>query len=626
MSRLDEKLAQQARISRTATSLQLSMPKLKRPFAPLLGCMLFQVARVLKLLGQTRTAGAAYLRSGELGFRPHVSFLRAAIRAEEIRIPGFVTTRNSIEHRSQPDFATSSLRYRQSLDARPTAQAAFRLGVALRACGDISGATSAFEHAVALSPENAKYWYELGKSKYSLGMARTGFTAEEIAECECAFRQALLLSPLMSAAEVALIRLLIRAAAWEKINDLLRPKIFLPEAVKPDNCKEQKNWHKPRTLTASNHVETLLKLFNPQKMPPRSVVQSVLQSGTWRMVTEMPREAWLPLHWRMLSMGWFTEAYMAKDLHAELIATGRKKRYGLPRQHLTELQGLVYLGQSEEALSRLKSMRAASNMSLADSALWHRLYRDINLNLGDISPASVGNWPRERRIDTSGNGMGNQRIFADLISGARIAIVGPSETGLRMGREIDDADVVIRTHLLDFETVPISNFGSRTDIVYPALTRSVHGQHLYSQALRSKELKMLVLRPGHYNFARAQAFSESEFRYNRNEYIGSFYAAQFGIQRIIHDVLKFSPAKVTIFGTTLFIPFRNLYFKQYNDDTFARRASSNFVPPLHGFAHDYLADFVFTKLLIGAGLIDADDALMSIVDMTTTEYLATLDR
>jgi hypothetical protein len=213
--------------------------------------------------------------------------------------------------------------------------------------------------------------------------------------------------------------------------------------------------------------------------------------------------------------------------------------------------------------------------------------------------------------------------FRQLIYNRNIAIVGPVSTGLSNGDEIDSCDVVVRPNFLPGSATPevTATAGARTDVSYfnGVASKMLTGE--IQQAVEQRALRLVVLRPFNYSVGRQLIVSPGDLRYNPNESNAALRARSFGIQRIVHDVLKYRPKSIKLFNIDFFTGPSN-YKRGYTAGQLLVDVDPYFV----GSGHDYRSDFLFTKNLWERSLISGDLLVEELLQLSPDSYVAKLDQ
>lgn len=204
--------------------------------------------------------------------------------------------------------------------------------------------------------------------------------------------------------------------------------------------------------------------------------------------------------------------------------------------------------------------------------------------------------------------------FARYLEGKSVAIVGPVEVGLENGEEIDGFDVVVRLNYQHSFAYEQRYFGSKTHCsYYLAITEAAQLQatlpdldfvmfEVGEQFLPPSVLARKRLKAWHYLF--------SPFLLDMPN----------SIQQVLMDVLRFSPGKVKVFNSNLYmsLAYAKGYFSkcyQVDELTLSRPLS----------VHDPVSNFLFMQRLFMQGAIETDSVLARVLEMSEIEYIQALN-
>lgn len=257
------------------------------------------------------------------------------------------------------------------------------------------------------------------------------------------------------------------------------------------------------------------------------------------------------------------------------------------------------LGDREyfEFLNAVHAPGGSENMVVqAVSRLYHYeapLYRDIN-------PA-----PKEP-------------VFARLLEGKSVAVVGPIDVGLESGAEIESYDIVVRfNHRKVLRNDP-SHFGTRTNVSYYISSDlpKVKNQTFIDVM---NALDFTVIDEG--SMKKAPWLSEVRspirprlraFQHTINPFL---FGCPNGIQRVIMDMLRFNVKKIKVFNSNLFLDAN--YSGGYRKKVF---------DPFPGFSlHDPVSNLIFLQRAYANGHFEADECLAEVLKLTPRAYVEALD-
>lgn len=499
------------------------------------------------------------------------------------------------------NLAAATAAYERSVELDPTDERVWtRLGDLYEQQGRLDAARDAFAKASELRPEDPRALHRLGRAIYIIGSRRGVFSGDEYDQLERIWSEALRIGPYHSGARQQLVRSSVRAARWE----IASRTAWFPDPPMIPNWMGEFRRSVEEELTPEN----------------RRVIEAALARADDDLMV-VPLEWWFMCHWRLLDARMFSLAFRAKQLMALRVLADRPHAH--PDKNLNQFleiaRALNFLDRHDEAIAHLD---ASPYDHLPPTTRWAmaKTAADIRLLHGEVEPYAAFLALNSQAVDQH-----TETAFRRLLEGRRIAIVGPAQSEGDHGAEIDSHDLIIRTKFTQ-STGPGSDTsaGTRTDISYYALGSVRFLGDEIRRALSRGDLQMAVFRTATYESNTRYLHRPGDLRYPPSEYQGSFRAGQFAIQRILYDVLRYSPASVKIFNINFFLaenPYRDGYLADYTK-TYAERG---LVQPLSAFGHDYRADFVFTQRLFHAGLIEADPSVSALLGLTPEQYLKALD-
>lgn len=310
-------------------------------------------------------------------------------------------------------------------------------------------------------------------------------------------------------------------------------------------------------------------------------------------------------------------------------AVGARVREHMARNRISELRGIplesplwlkhllgahVLLGQYQQAQRRAAAPRLTSRDPKTRVQL-AKLRADVALVTGDPEPLQEHILQRAQQMPLPG-----EQRMRELVAGRRVAVVGPADTGDKLGDLIDSYDLVVRTRYQpEFVAQHRAVMGTRTDIAYYS-GRDLHAMlHEVNSAAEAGALQMVVARPFS---APLIAERPSWLRFARTEFGLYFRGAPLATQRILYDLLQFAPAEIALFNVDFFTG-STPYAADYRD------RSSSFGPysPMNDvvMVHDLLTEFRHTKAFQRTGLITAHGAAGQVLALTDEQYLQLLE-
>ena len=214
-----------------------------------------------------------------------------------------------------------------------------------------------------------------------------------------------------------------------------------------------------------------------------------------------------------------------------------------------------------------------------------------------------------------------EKRFAEYIKNKSVAIVGPVQSGLGLGNEIDSFDVVLRFNYNGLEKFSTTEFGAKTDISFYIVQILVPNKFEKEKVKRMSELDWVIMDTAHKEddicFLGVNADIRPRY-FAAHMFASTFFkGAPSGIQRVLMDILRFDTGKVKVFNTNLFL--ENNYAKAYKSRGKMGADHFNF------FWHDPLSNFTFLKRLKEHNIIDTDSILTTILKMNEHQYIEELE-
>lgn len=447
-----------------------------------------------------------------------------------------------------------------------SAKAWYVLGKAERAAGNLDAAQRAWRQASQLDPFSADIPYALGRLEAARAERQGYFTDENRALHRALMLDALVSDPKHHHARYHLVRVAIRGADWATAMD----------------------------AAATTGVPDALRSLS-DAAPSRTDIAG------WKSEASQayPADLLLVIFWRLHELGAVSDAFDVKDAFAKrLLETTRPG--GL---HATAVRArsLACLGRTEEALGEIRSMRRRRPGG-RDRAVLDKLASDLAYLAGDVG--------LHRRIPSRVRTEA-ERQFDSMIRGRSVIIIGPLANATNV--PLDDFDVVIRTKSLGSNEPE-----KRTDIAYFANTGARLLRDRLGEALGRGHLRMAVLRPTMLDVASADDIDINGVRIAACENAALLEASQYGIPRVVYDVLRYSPARVRVVNADFFANGRAY------DDSYHIDRGLGLREPVTGYGHDLRADHMTAASLMHNGVIEVDEHLAQILDQPTPDYLTRL--
>ena len=244
-----------------------------------------------------------------------------------------------------------------------------------------------------------------------------------------------------------------------------------------------------------------------------------------------------------------------------------------------------------------------------------KLRADVALFSGDPGPLQT--YAAARRAEFQ---VETDERMAELVTGKRVAIVGPAATEEEFGELIESFDVIVRTRARGPITPEdILRSGSRTDIAY------YNGRDLGTMwaeaddAAQSGSLKLAVARPF---YASLVAEKPAWLRFSRSEFGLYFRGTSLGLQRMVYDLLQFAPAEIGLFGADFYVGEQS-YPAGY-------RTHAGFGPhsPLNDIVmvHDLAFERRLMQAFCATGVLNPYGIAEEVLNLADAEYLDRLER
>lgn len=245
------------------------------------------------------------------------------------------------------------------------------------------------------------------------------------------------------------------------------------------------------------------------------------------------------------------------------------------------------------------------SLSSAVAAEVRPFMRGVTLAVGD------GDGYRQKSAAAISDG---ERDYAEYLSGKRVAVVGPADTGRKNGAEIDEYDVVVRFNHFDGAKYQPDKFGTKTDVSYytdPAFKKVVLNTGSKLQDLSfacvqrldtlTEEQISSVIAPVRGQYRRSNA---AFFKSHANAF-----------QRLLFDIARFDVKEIKAFNMDMWVTAHD---KNY----MARRTK---LDPHMFIHHDLIANLIFTKRAVAGGVILVDDVLARVLLMQPRDYILRLE-
>lgn len=279
-----------------------------------------------------------------------------------------------------------------------------------------------------------------------------------------------------------------------------------------------------------------------------------------------------------------------------------------------QLKALVYTGQPEVAAELAGIQRRRWEDPLAVRRI-EKMRADALLLAGH--PEAYWEYSEAVRAE---HPLPGERGMAELVTGRRVAVVGPADTGDRLGELIDSYDVVVRPRFQpQFLTAHTETMGSRTDLAYYSGFDMDQFLHDAEAAVDRGELQLVNARP--FTYATHAPLGHPWLRFYRHDYSLCPAGGQLGVQRMAYDLMQFRPAEIAVFNADLYTGSRMFTAGWRPQDSFGPGSHINDIVA----AHDIRFDFTFTQALRSAGVLTAHGRTREVLDLSLPEYLQAVE-
>ncbi|MGQ2907579.1 MAG: hypothetical protein ACT6QU_06435 [Aliihoeflea sp.] len=202
--------------------------------------------------------------------------------------------------------------------------------------------------------------------------------------------------------------------------------------------------------------------------------------------------------------------------------------------------------------------------------------------------------------------------FCRLVAGRSIAIVAPGNTGIAHGAEIDAFDLVVRTNFRAHETISAHAplIGTRTDVTYFNGNFEPENREEILTSLRERPLSFAVMR---FDDPEALALYRAILPVRVGTIFNPYYRMNaYAVPKIVHDLSRFGPARIKIFNADFFLGDAPHYSGYLNYDI---KLVQSFL------GHDVLRNFRLVQKWFRAGIVEADDVLTAILNLSEDEVI-----
>ncbi|GAA4829810.1 hypothetical protein [Garicola koreensis] len=280
------------------------------------------------------------------------------------------------------------------------------------------------------------------------------------------------------------------------------------------------------------------------------------------------------------------------------------------------LAALTYLQRYEQAQALIDPMPWQPHNDLERHRL-EKMAADVHLIQGRMQP--LVDYAVRRAQDTPMHG---EERMARLLRGKRVAVVGPADTGDRLGADIDDYDVIIRPRLMtQFDDEQAARLGTRTDIAYFSGRDIAAFMEEASAAVDAGQLQMVVGRGLSIDAFEGQM--PEWLRFYRHDFSLGFHGPPMGIGRILYDVMQFEPAEVGLFNIDFFSG-QTAFSKGYREAKDQGPGPYSIVNEIV-LAHDLAFEHRLTKAMTSTGVLHAKGVAAQVLALSEAQYIEKLE-
>ena len=207
--------------------------------------------------------------------------------------------------------------------------------------------------------------------------------------------------------------------------------------------------------------------------------------------------------------------------------------------------------------------------------------------------------------------------FAEYVKGKRVAIVGPAQTNLKSGNEIDSYDIVVRFNYGGKDKIGNREYvGSKTNVTYHGGRRSGALRKMQNTEFLM-DLDWMVLKI-HTESKKLNIKNVKERGAHRHMWL-PFMGVFNKIQLTVLDLLMFEPEEIKIFNTNFWLGSK-LYHENYTAGVFDDNSiiRSNAI-------HDQTTQINLIRNLWNSGLIKVDNELAAILMMKNEDIAKKYD-
>jgi len=319
--------------------------------------------------------------------------------------------------------------------------------------------------------------------------------------------------------------------------------------------------------------------------------------------------------------------YQAWFVFADIFIFARLyKKYHLAREKALEstlkLDEILTINQKRHKLNALSEFYDEENYTLLRNNILEEHKEDIKKNFQLLGLSELFFNKRDSAIEFLKSFYNeDDKLFSAYIKNKTIAIVGPVDSKLNLGKEIDQHDVVIRFNYNGLDDSLHDAIGKKTTVSYYIIEILIKDKFDKNKIEKINELDWAIFDTQHRKDSICFLGVEVSLRQRAliaHPHLNSYFKGTANaIQRVLFDLLRFATGKITIYNTNLFL--ENNYHKNYKS-----RGTLGAEHLIFNW-HDPLSNFIFLQRLKNFNIIDTDEVLSNILRMSSQEYINALE-
>jgi hypothetical protein len=367
-------------------------------------------------------------------------------------------------------------------------------------------------------------------------------------------------------------------------------------------------------------LDAFTPILNDMKKCDRKAIRSIADKRFLKKVILFSKQITIQLEASILPyQAWFVFADM-------FIFARLYKKYHLAREKALEstlkLDGILTINQKRYKLNALSESSDEKNYTLLRNNILKEHKEDIEKNFQLLGLSELFFDRRDSAIDFLKSFYSeDDKKFSTYIKNKTIAIVGPVDSKLNLGEEIDKHEVVIRFNYNGLDSSLYRGMGSKTDVSFYITEILIRDKFNREKIEKMNELDWVIFDTTHRKddvcFLGVEANLRQRYLIAHSHLNSYFKGTANAIQRVLLDLLRFNTGKITVYNTNLFLD--NSYHKNYKS-----RGTLGAEHLIFNW-HDPLGNFIFLKRLKEFNMIDTDKVLSDILEISSHEYIDALE-